>query len=171
MAVNFVFMTILPPNALGLDPVTERAIQRGLRDALLRRRGRDPRSMWRGASSSGASSSGALSSGASSSRAPHVPQLLLELDAGIWVHLLTNTMSEYQPGAIECEPGPENLNPRPNPDDACRPSSSRPRDLEDLDDLDAQRGTKRPPLHSLNKDPIPNLNNDPIPNLNDILED
>lgn len=71
-------------------------------------------------------------------------------------------MLEYQPSAIECEPAPENLNPCPNPDDACRPSSSRPRDSEDPDDPEAQRGTNRPfRLPDLNKHPIPDLNDPP----------
>jgi hypothetical protein len=62
-------------------------------------------------------------------------------------------MSEYQPGAIEYKPAPENLNPRPNPNDACRPSSSRPRDPEDPDDPEAQRRTKRPFIFDLNEMP------------------
>jgi hypothetical protein len=57
--------------------------------------------------------------------------LPLQLDGGIWVHLLSNRMSEYPPGAIECEPAPENQNPRLHPDEICDPLSSRPRNPED----------------------------------------
>jgi hypothetical protein len=131
MAVTFVFMAILPPNSLDLHPVDQRVIRQRGPGALFPRR----------------------SFITSSSKAPQLP---LELDAEIWIHLLSNRMLEYQSGAIECVPVPEKLNPRPHPDDTCGASSSRSRrrDPEDPDDPEAQRGTKRPFLPDSNTDHI-----------------
>jgi hypothetical protein len=113
LGVNFVFMSVLLPNTLVLDPETEHTIREQGIGAFLRQ-------------------------GAGSQ--PTQPPL--ELDAGIWIHLLPHRMSQYQPGDIECEKNPD-PGPHPHPDEACHVSSSRPPDPDDQDDPEAQQEAKR----------------------------
>jgi hypothetical protein len=120
-AIRFVFMTVMPPSSPGLDQQTENTIlEQGIGAFLQQGVG-------------------------SSSRRP--PQPPLQLSPRIWIHLLTDTMGEYQPGDIVCETAlaPGSPNPRPNPNDPCRSgaSCSRPRDPDDQNDPGAGRETKR----------------------------
>jgi hypothetical protein len=137
MAVNFVFMTILEQNALSLDSTSERYLGR-----------RGPNYLvwpW-----------------PFPNRSRNPVQLPLQLDTGIWIHLLSNRMSEYQPGAIECQPTPENVTPRPSTDETCRVASSRPHNRDDKNDPDAQREKKKRSFlfGDLNKEPL-DLNDEP----------
>jgi hypothetical protein len=124
LAINFVFMTVLAPSAVGLDEQTERTLREQGIDAFLPLRAR-------------------TSPGGSSSTQLRQPPPL-QLDPGIWIHLLTNRMSDYQPGAIECQPAPETLDVRPDPEETCSQgalSGARPREP---DDPGPQGGAKRP---------------------------
>jgi hypothetical protein len=120
-------MSVLPPSDSVLDPRTERILQERGIDAFLQQ-----------------------GAGSSTSQ-PQPARPPLELDAGIWSHLLSNRMSEL-PGDIECVRR-QTFVPRPNPDETCRPSGSRPRDPDDQDDPEAQRETKRTCIPDLNKIP------------------
>jgi hypothetical protein len=117
LAVTFVFRAILPQNSLSLSVTDRNIIQTQGPGFFMQPIGRPD---------------------------PTKRILPLQLDSGIWIHLLSGTMSEYKPGAIECMPAPE---PHPHPDDTCRASSSsscsRPRDPDDPDDPEAQREAKR----------------------------
>jgi len=101
---------------------------------------------------------GWLARGASSSREP--PQLP-DLSPGLWVHLLSDRMSEYNRNDIACEPRDANI----DCGTSCRPDAKRPRDPEDPeDDPAADRGAKRRPC-------LPDLNFCPVPDLNEISEE
>jgi hypothetical protein len=124
----FTFRTVLAPSAVGLDPQTEAAILELGMDRFLQQ--------------------GARSSSGPQLRAP------LNLSSGIWIHLLTNRMQNYEPGALECQPEPEtqNTRPRPHPDESCSAAAlppPGPRDPDDPGDSGGpggpgdQRGTKR----------------------------
>jgi hypothetical protein len=133
--VRFVFMTVLEPSASGLDPQTEHIIEtQGIEGFL--QQGGAPLTSQR-------------------------PQPPVQLDPRIWIHLLSNRMSEYQHGAIECTGAPKNLKRRPHDGDTCGASSTRPhpRGPDDPGDPGAQRGAKRPFLQDLNEVPI-GLNDD-----------
>jgi hypothetical protein len=116
LRVTAVFMTVLEPNALRLDQRTQQRIQQQGMQGYLRD-----------------------TVGSSSSQPAPTPPL--DLDAGIWIHLLANRMADYRAGEIECEPAPD---PRPNPDDACRQPGTRPRGPGDQDDPEGQPESKRP---------------------------
>jgi hypothetical protein len=129
LEVTFVLLAVLEPDSLGLDPRTDQRIRElGMRRYL--------------------------------ELEPHVgpaPIPPLELDAGIWIHLLTDMMLQYHVGEIQCQPAP--APPLPNPDEACRQPVSRPRDPGDQDDPSGQPGSKRICV-GLDGNPLPDLNDE-----------
>jgi hypothetical protein len=136
---DLVLMTILAPGAFYLDPQTVHAIQlggiRGMIETFFQ------------------PAPGSLLSKAL--------QLPMGLNPGIWLHLLSNTMSEYDPNAI---PGALPLDGQPrrrprtrarrHPDEGCSGSTSRQRDKDDQDDPEAEREGKRQ-CHAFDLNEIP----------------
>jgi hypothetical protein len=122
LAITYMFMTVLPLSVESLDTETEQTLRSGGIDVFL----------------------------------PEAPEAsfgpclrpLPQLDPRIWTHLLTNTMDEYQPGDIRCDPAPANPDPKrqPNTSGSCRPDAfpRGPDDQgEDPGNPGDQRGTKR----------------------------
>jgi hypothetical protein len=120
IAINYLFMTVLPTSVERLDMETEQTLQsRGIDVFLLQ----PPRS----------------------SIGPCL-RPLPQLAPRIWTHLLTNTVDEYQPGDIRCDPAPANPDPkrRPNTSGSCRPDACLyPRGPDDQGDPGDQREGKR----------------------------
>jgi hypothetical protein len=129
--VTFVLMTIMEPDVTVLDRRTAQRIQ----DLGMRRFLRD-------------------SVKPSSTQLAPIPPL--ELDAGIWIHLLSGLMPAYKPGDLECEPAPE-PEPLPNPEEACRQPRARKRGPGDQDDPSGQPESKLP-CTGLDGEPLPDLN-------------
>jgi hypothetical protein len=130
LEVTFVLMSVLEPDATGLDSRTQQRIRElGMRRFLEPPVGPAP-----------------------------IPPL--ELDAGIWIHLLAGLMLQYRPDEIECEPAPKPIEPRHNPDEACRPPVAGKRGPGDQDDPSGQPGPK---LSCTGWDgrPFPDLNDEP----------
>jgi hypothetical protein len=98
--VNFVIMTILFPNDIDIDTPTQHAIQAQGLAAYLQQSARYSSNQH--------------------------PQLPLQLNAGTWIRLLANRLSDPDPVAVECEPEPQfpqNLGSRRHPGDTCRVST------------------------------------------------
>jgi hypothetical protein len=127
LEVRFVFMSVMLPETRRLDPQTEQVLRSQGIEAFLQQ---GPRS--------------------SSGECLPPP---LQLDGGLWFHLLSNTVSEYQPGDVRCDNNqPENPNPgpNPNPNEGCHTTATRPRD-PDQDDPEAQPEAKRQARFDSNK--------------------
>jgi hypothetical protein len=142
MTINLVMRTVLIAGDWKLDRWSERSIRNvGMAGYLEHRQG-----------------------GASSSREP--PQLP-DLSPGLWVHILSDRMSEYNRNDIACEPRDANT----DCGSSCRPDAKRPRDPEDPED-DPAAAKRRPCLPDLNYCPVPDLNNNPnVPDLNETPEE
>ena len=107
LEVTFVFRSVLEPDSTALDHGTQQRIQE-----LGMRTFLNP----------------------PAGPAPIPP---LDLDAGIWIHLLAGLMLQYRPGDIECDPAPD-------PDEAChQPDVPKKRGPGDQDDPSGQPGSKR----------------------------
>jgi hypothetical protein len=122
LEITFVLMTVLEPDATEVDHGTQQRI----RELGMRRFLEPP-----------------------AGPAPIPP---LELDAGIWIHLLAGLMSQYQPGEIECEPAPP-------PDEACGPPVAGKRGPGDQDDPSGQPEPKRG-CSGWDGRPFPDLNDE-----------
>jgi hypothetical protein len=119
-----ILMTILAPNAIILDPVTQHTIQAGILRTSIQPIVRP-----------------FLQPGAGSPWIQYY-QLPLQLDPIIWNHLLTNRMPEYNLNDIPGAP-PSKPPPRPHPNEGCSGTSSRQRNKDDQDDPEAEREGKR----------------------------
>jgi hypothetical protein len=120
--IYFVFLAVMPPNSNILDTQTETVLrERGI-GAFLQQGGRSP-----------------------AGQCPQLPELQQQLTAEIWTHLLSNRMLEFRPGEIQCADAPEDedLNPVPDPNEACNPPSCPRKGPDDQDDPGAQREGKR----------------------------